>query len=84
MAGISLPKNTLLVLCGVPGCGKSSFAARYFTDTGYRKRFEHYIHPAGRKAVFLGDLTDRGPRSLDSFWLVKAMVDSGNAYPETA
>lgn len=46
---------------------------------GYRRRFDHYIHPAGRKAVFLGDLTDRGPRSLDSFWLVKSMVDSGNA-----
>lgn len=46
---------------------------------GYRKRFNYYFHPEGRKAVFLGDLTDRGPRSLDSFWLVKHMVDSGNA-----
>ncbi|MDF9408080.1 MAG: Bis(5'-nucleosyl)-tetraphosphatase PrpE (asymmetrical) [Pelotomaculum sp. PtaB.Bin013] len=46
---------------------------------GYRNRSNHYAHPACRKAVFLGDLTDRGPRGLDSFWLVKAMVDSGNA-----
>lgn len=46
---------------------------------GYRRQFNYYTHPAGRKAVFLGDLTDRGPRSLDSFWLVKTMVDSGNA-----
>ncbi|OPX88806.1 MAG: Bis(5'-nucleosyl)-tetraphosphatase PrpE (asymmetrical) [Pelotomaculum sp. PtaB.Bin104] len=46
---------------------------------GYNKRSGHYTNPAGRKAVFSGDLTDRGPRSLDSFWLVKAMVDSGNA-----
>ena len=46
---------------------------------GYRKRFDYYTHPAGRKAVFPGDLTDRGPRSLDIFRLVKAMVDSGNA-----
>jgi len=46
---------------------------------GYRNRFNYYTHPAGRKAVFLGDLTDRGPRNLDSFRLVKAMVDSGNA-----
>lgn len=46
---------------------------------GYRRLFDYYTHPAGRKAVFLGDLTDRGPRSLDSFRLVKAMVDSGNA-----
>ncbi|MDD3652765.1 MAG: AAA family ATPase [Desulfotomaculaceae bacterium] len=46
---------------------------------GYRKRSGYYTHPNGRKAVFPGDLTDRGPHSLDSFWLVKAMVDSGNA-----
>ncbi|MCL6635386.1 MAG: AAA family ATPase, partial [Peptococcaceae bacterium] len=49
------------------------------TRLGYRRQFNYYTHPAGRKAVFLGDLTDRGPRSLDCFWLVKAMVDSGNA-----
>jgi protein phosphatase len=47
---------------------------------GYRKRFDYYTHPAARKAVFSGDLTDRGPRSLDSFWLVKHMVDSGSAF----
>lgn len=46
---------------------------------GYRRRSNYYAHPAGRKAVFLGDLTDRGPRSLDSFWLVKAMLDAGHA-----
>lgn len=46
---------------------------------GYRKRFNYYTHPAARKAVFLGDLTDRGPRNLDTFWLVKNMMDSGNA-----
>ncbi len=46
---------------------------------GYRKQFDCYHHPAGRKAVFIGDLTDRGPHSLKSFWLVKNMVDSGNA-----
>lgn len=30
---LSLPRTTLLVLCGVPGCGKSSFARCYFKDT---------------------------------------------------
>jgi protein phosphatase len=38
-----------------------------------------YGHPAGRKAVFLGDLGDRGPRILDSFRMVRAMVQAGNA-----
>ena len=38
-----------------------------------------YAHPEGRKAVFLGDLTDRGPRNLDSLGLVRAMVEAGHA-----
>src|SRR6185312_7579632 len=38
-----------------------------------------YRHPEGRKAVFLGDLVDRGPRNLDTVRLVKAMVEAGTA-----
>lgn len=36
--------------------------------------------PPGRKAVFLGDLVDRGPRSPDVLRLVKAMVEAGTAF----
>jgi protein phosphatase len=36
-------------------------------------------HPAGRKAVFLGDLVDRGPRIPDVLKLVMDMVESGSA-----
>ncbi|HEY2429765.1 MAG TPA: AAA family ATPase, partial [Acidimicrobiales bacterium] len=32
-----------------------------------------YVHPEGRKAVFLGDLVDRGPRILDTVRLVATM-----------
>ena len=39
----------------------------------------HYVHPEGRKAVFVGDLVDRGPRVLDTVSLVRNMVASGNA-----
>lgn len=39
----------------------------------------HYAHPAGRKAVFVGDLVDRGPRIVDSLSLVRNMIASGNA-----
>ncbi|MCL6638870.1 MAG: AAA family ATPase [Firmicutes bacterium] len=46
---------------------------------GYRRGGNSYAHPGGRKAVFLGDLTDRGPDGVNTFWLVKHMVDSGNA-----
>ena len=38
-----------------------------------------YAHPDGRKAVFLGDLVDRGPRSLDTLRIVRAMVEAGSA-----
>ncbi len=36
-------------------------------------------HPAGRKAVFLGDIFDRGPRVLDTYGLVRDMVAAGTA-----
>lgn len=35
--------------------------------------------PAGRKAVFLGDLVDRGPKIAEVLKLVMAMVESGTA-----
>ncbi|OWK45600.1 protein serine-threonine phosphatase [Fimbriiglobus ruber] len=38
-----------------------------------------YVHPAGRKAVFVGDLVDRGPRVLDTLGIVRNMVASGSA-----
>jgi polynucleotide kinase-phosphatase len=38
-----------------------------------------YAHPEGRKAVFLGDLVDRGPRILDTVRLVANMVAHGSA-----
>lgn len=36
-------------------------------------------HPNGRKAVFVGDLVDRGPRVLDTVRLVRNMIASGSA-----
>ena len=36
--------------------------------------------PEGRKAVFLGDVVDRGPRIADTLRLVMAMVESGAAW----
>ncbi len=38
-----------------------------------------YAHPQGRKAVFLGDLVDRGPRILDTVRIVQGMVRAGVA-----
>lgn len=38
-----------------------------------------YAHPAGRRAVFVGDLVDRGPRVLDVVRIVRNMVRDGSA-----
>ncbi len=38
-----------------------------------------YRHPEGRRAIFLGDLVDRGPRILDTLRLVHNMVAEGSA-----
>lgn len=49
-------------------------------DTNYSStfwQFPTYAHPQGRKAVFVGDLVDRGPRILDTLKLVRNMVSAG-------
>lgn len=38
-----------------------------------------YSHPEGRKALFVGDLVDRGPRVLETVGLVHNMVRAGTA-----
>src|SRR6266567_5047668 len=42
---------------------------------GYR----HGVHPEGRRLVFLGDLTDRGPDSPAVVALVSRLIDKGLA-----
>lgn len=39
----------------------------------------HVTPPEGRRAIFVGDLVDRGPRSPDVLRIAKHMVDSGTA-----
>ncbi len=50
-------------------------------ELGYSKveGSAHWAHPEGRTAVFLGDLVDRGPQSLQVVALVSAMVEAGEA-----
>ncbi|CAM3098410.1 bis(5'-nucleosyl)-tetraphosphatase PrpE [Filibacter tadaridae] len=46
----------------------------YSMDTGIP------VHPDGRKLVFVGDATDRGPNSLDTLRLLFNMQDAGTFY----
>ncbi len=47
-------------------------------DTDRSLQFDRlYRHPEGRRALFVGDLVDRGPRSLDTLDLVRSMVAAG-------
>jgi protein phosphatase/bis(5'-nucleosyl)-tetraphosphatase (symmetrical) len=45
-----------------------------FHKLGYRRAPAGYIHDEGRTPVFLGDITDRGPRSIEVIRLVYDMV----------
>jgi len=47
---------------------------------GYELDDGAHVHARGRKAVFVGDLVDRGPRILDSVRIARAMVERGSAY----
>ena len=46
---------------------------------GWRIEGTRAEHPAGRRAVFVGDFVDRGPSSVEVLRLVMAMVDAGVA-----
>jgi protein phosphatase len=50
------------------------------TRLGYAPEAAAWRHPAGRRAVFLGDLVDRGPRVLDTVTLVRGMVEAGTGF----
>lgn len=54
--------------------------AQLLAKLGYNDNGATWIHPEGRKAVFVGDLVDRGPKTPEVLKLVMAMTASGNAY----
>lgn len=50
-----------------------------FQTMGYQKQDSAFIHPDGRIPVFLGDIADRGPKSVAVMNLVCDMVLTQNA-----
>jgi protein phosphatase len=51
-----------------------------FEQLGYVERDGVFMHPLGRKLVFVGDLTDRGPKSIPVLQLVTKLVEENRAY----
>jgi protein phosphatase len=51
-----------------------------FERLDYQKGEHAYFHPQGRKAIFLGDLVDRGPKVIEVVNLVMAMARAGTAF----
>jgi len=49
-------------------------------EMGYTEVSNGWVPPAGRKAVFLGDLIDRGPEQLKVLNIVRSMVWAGHAH----
>ena len=59
--------------------GQSGKLTALLRHLGYRQRNETWLSPAGREAVFLGDLIDRGPGQVETLEIVRRMVDDGRA-----
>lgn len=59
--------------------GQDAKLEALLTHLGYTPDGKGYRAPAGRQAVFLGDLIDRGPGQIRVLETVRAMVDTGQA-----
>jgi protein phosphatase len=69
------------IIGDVHGCAHE--LERLLADLGYAVRWDgkavDVTPPADRRAIFVGDLVDRGPRSPDVLRIVRHMVESGTA-----
>jgi protein phosphatase len=66
------------IIGDIHGCYDECF--ELLTTLGYAKNVEGVMaHPEGRRAVFLGDLCDRGPKNVAVLRLVMDMVQNGAA-----
>jgi protein phosphatase len=64
------------IIGDVHGCGDE--LEQLLEQLGYeRNDGASWAHPAGRKAIFVGDLVDRGPRIVDTLKTVMSMSKAG-------
>jgi protein phosphatase len=66
------------IIGDVHGCGDELLSL--LAELGYKVDHDGVIPPSRRKAVFLGDLVDRGPRIPQVLRLVMGMVSAGTAF----
>lgn len=60
--------------------GYTAVLKRLLRKLGYKSdRKGLWAHPTGRKAVFIGDLINRGPEVRETLQMVRAMVEAGSA-----
>lgn len=59
--------------------GHADALERLLQKLGYRRKAGIYRHPNQRRAVFVGDFIDRGPKIRETLHLVKDMCDAGHA-----
>jgi protein phosphatase len=69
------------IIGDVHGCGDELESLLTNLGYGISRNADEYsvVPPDGRKALFLGDLVDRGPRIPDVLKLVMSMVEAGTA-----
>lgn len=56
------------------------YAKRHFDEADPVWGRDYYAHPDQRRAIFLGDLVDRGPRNLDALRVARNMALAGTAF----
>ena len=65
------------IIGDVHGCHEE--LVRLLAELGYDTSVDPIAHPAGRRAVFLGDLVDRGPGVAEVLDVAMSMVAGGSA-----
>jgi len=58
--------------------GYAGLLKKLLVNLGYAKSNDGYRHP-DRKAIFLGDFINRGPRIKKTIRIIRSMVENGNA-----
>lgn len=74
---LSSDRGPFDIIGDVHGCAAELLAL--LRRLGYRRRAGRFSHPAGRRALFLGDLVDRGPRVIDAATIAMDMTSDGAA-----